>query len=186
MSNKVNPILTVSVLDLMPDDDKRYELFEGEIFVSRAPALSHQRVLANLVTILESFLRESGVGKIWPTPGVVFDDLNAAIADIAFVRSERLGVVASRDKITGAPDLIVEILSAGSADQRRDRIIKRQVYSKFLVSEYWIVDRFERLIEIYRLHEAQLVLVATLNEGDVVSSTALPGLNLEVGQVFNE
>ncbi len=186
MVTTASPILNVNDLELMPDDGNRYELFEGEIFVSRAPALSHQRVLTNLITIFQSFLKVNAIGKIWPTPGVTLDDLNAAIPDMAFVKSERIGSVASGDRIIEAPDLVVEILSEGSENVRRDRVVKRQVYGKFGVSEYWIVDRFERTIEIYQLQEEQLLLVATLREDDVLTSASLPGLSFEVCDVFNE
>ena len=74
MSTKVDPLLTVSDLDLMPDDENRYELFEGELFVSRAPGLPHQTVLANLLTLIKVFLTKKPLGKIWPTPGVIFDN----------------------------------------------------------------------------------------------------------------
>ncbi len=186
MSTKVNPILTVADLNLLPDDGNCYELFEGEIFVSRAPSLSHQVVLDNLVTLFKNFLSTRDLGRIWSTPGVIFDGLNAAMPDIAFVASEHLAKIASADKITGAPDLMIEILSEGAENVRRDRVVKRQVYGKFGVSEYWIVDRFERTIEIYQLQEEQLLLVATLRGNDRVTSSALPGFDAEVRQVFIE
>lgn len=186
MSTKVDPILTVADLNLLPDDHKRYELFEGEIFVSRDPSLSHQVVLDNLVTLLKNFLSTRDLGRIWSTPGVIFDGLNAAMPDIAFVANEHLAKIVSGDKITGAPDLMIEILSEGAENVRRDRVVKRQVYGKFGVSEYWIVDRFERTIEIYQLQEEQLLLVATLREDDVLTSASLPGLSFEVCDVFNE
>ncbi len=186
MSTKVDPILTVSDLDLMPEDDNRYELFEGEIFMSRAPALPHQRVLTNLVTIFELFLRINLIGKIWPTPGVIFDDFNAVIPDLVFVRSERIAEIASGDKILGAPDLVIEILSEGAENERRDRIIKRQAYSKFGVVEYWIVDRYGRSLEIYSLQNGQLVLTATVKDDDILASLLLPGFECKVRQVFEE
>ena len=66
LSAKVDPILTVADLHLMPDDDNRYELFEGEVFVSRAPGLPHQRILTNLLVLFELHLRKHPVARVWP------------------------------------------------------------------------------------------------------------------------
>lgn len=162
MSARVDPILTVADLDLMPDDDNRYELFEGEVFVSRAPGLPHQRVLTNLLILFELHLREHPIAKVWPNPGVIFDDFNAAIPDIILVTNERMKRIASGEKVTGAPDLVVEVISPGAENERRDRTVKRQAYSKFGVREYWVVDRYQQNIELYLLEENQLVLFARL------------------------
>ena len=186
MSTKVDPLLTVSDLDLMPDDENRYELFEGELFVSRAPGLPHQRVLTNLLILLGLHLKDHPVARIWPNPGVVFDNFNAAIPDIVFVSSEHIDAIASGEKVTGAPDLVIEIVSAGAENERRDRTVKRQAYSKFGVREYWVVDRYRQTIEVYRLEQAQLMLVATLSSNDQLTTTLLPGFSCLVSQVFEE
>src|SRR5437773_5378558 len=148
MSVKVDPILTVADLELMPDDGNRYELFAGEIFVSRAPGLPHQSVLRNLLTELTLFLRNQPVGRVWPTPGVVFDDLNAAIPDLVFVSAERISEIAAGEKVTGPPDLAIEIISAGAENERRDGVVKRQACSRFGVRECWVVDRYEQTSEV--------------------------------------
>lgn len=184
MSTKVDPILTVADLDLMPDDDNRYELFEGEVFVSRAPGLPHQAVLTNLLLLIRVFLTENPVGKVWPTPGVIFDNLNAAIPDIALVSNDHIEAIASGEKITGAPDLVIEIVSPGAENERRDRTVKRQAYGKFGVREYWVVDRYQQTIEVYLLKENQLVLFARLGLNDELISKVVPGFSCRVSQVF--
>ncbi|MCM3872164.1 MAG: Uma2 family endonuclease [Pyrinomonadaceae bacterium] len=184
MSARVDPILTVADLDLMPDDDNRYELFEGEIFVSRAPGLPHQTVLANLLTLIRVFLAQNPAGKVWPTPGVILDNFNAAIPDIVFVSTERLEAIASGEKVTGAPDLVIEVVSQGVENERRDKTVKRQAYSKFGVNEYWVVDRYHQTIEVYRLKEGQLVLVTTLADGDQLTTPLLPAFTCLISQVF--
>jgi Uma2 family endonuclease len=184
LSAKVYPILTVADLDLMPDDDNRYELFEGEVFVSRAPGLPHQTVLANLLTLIKIFLAKKPVGKIWPTPGVIFDNFNAAIPDIVFVSNEHIEAIASGEKVTGAPDLVVEVVSQGVENERRDRTVKRQAYSKFGVREYWVVDRYQQTIEVYRLEQDQLILVTTLEHNDQLTTPLLPAFTCLVSQVF--
>ncbi len=184
MSAKVDPLLTVTDLDLMPDDDNHYELFEGELFVSRAPGLPHQMVLANLLTLIRIFLTQNSIGKTWPTPGVIFDDLNTAIPDLIFVSDEHIEAIASGERVTGAPDLVIEIISPGTENERRDRTIKRQAYGKFGVREYWVVDRYQQSIEIYRLEKDHLVLFASLGMNDELTSQVLPRFSCRVSQVF--
>jgi Uma2 family endonuclease len=184
VSAKVDPILTVADLDLMPDDDNRYELFEGEVFVSRAPGLPHQRVLTNLLILLDLHLKEHPVAKVWPNPGVIFDNFNAAIPDIVLVSKTHIEAIASGEKVTGAPDLVIEILSQGVENERRDRTIKRQAYSKFGVQEYWVVDRYGQNVEVYRLDQGQLALVTTLANTDRLTTPLLPAFTCEVSQVF--
>lgn len=184
MSARVDPILTVADLDLMPDDDNRYELFEGEVFVSRAPGLPHQRVLTNLLILFELHLREHPIAKVWPNPGVIFDDFNAAIPDIILVTNERMKRIASGEKVTGAPDLVVEVISPGAENARRDRTVKRQAYSKFGVREYWVVDRYQQNIELYLLEKNQLVLFARLGLNAELISKVLPEFSCRVSQVF--
>ncbi len=184
MSARVDPILTVADLDLMPDDDNRYELFEGEVFVSRAPGLPHQRVLTNLLVLFELHLRDHPIARVWPNPGVIFDKFNAAIPDIVFVSNEHIEAIASGEKVTGAPDLVIEIVSPGAENERRDRTVKRQAYSKFGVREYWVVDRYQRTIEVYRLEQGQLMLVTTLANNDQLTTPLLPAFTCQVSQVF--
>jgi Uma2 family endonuclease len=184
LSAKVDPILTVADLDLMPDDDNRYELFEGEVFVSRAPGLPHQRILTNLLILLELHLKEHPVAKVWPNPGVIFDNFNAAIPDIVVVSKEHIEAIASGDKVTGAPDLAIEIVSPGAENERRDRTVKRQAYSKFGVGEYWVVDGYRQTLEVYRLEQGQLTLVTTLANNDQLTTPLLPAFTCLISQVF--
>ena len=184
MSAKVDPILTVADLDLMPDDDNRYELFEGEVFVSRAPGLPHQRILTDLLVLFERHLKDHPIAKVWPNPAVIFDDFNAAIPDIVFVSNEHIEAIASGEKVTGAPDLVIEIVSPGVENERRDRTVKRQAYSKFGVREYWVVDRYQQTIEVYQLEQGQLMLVTTLAQDDQLATPLLPAFTCLVSQVF--
>src|SRR5215210_727231 len=107
MSAKIEPLLTIADLDAMPDDDNRYELFEGELFVSRAPSLSHQRVLINLATLIKNYLEQNPIGEVLPTPGVIFDDLNGAIPDIVFISNQQVSNIGTGERIMGAPELMV-------------------------------------------------------------------------------
>lgn len=151
MAAKVEPLLTLEDLDACPDDGNRYELIEGELFVSRSPGLPHQLVLHYLQVELALYLRANPIGVIVPGPGTIFSNYDAVIPDIVIIRHERWDSVTSEQKVTGAPDIVVEILSPGAENRRRDLQVKRQLYAKYGVAEYWIVDNEDRSIAIYRL-----------------------------------
>ncbi|HEX8921206.1 MAG TPA: Uma2 family endonuclease [Pyrinomonadaceae bacterium] len=184
MSAKVEPILTVDDLDSLPDDGNRYELFEGELFVSRAPSLSHQRVLGNLHAILRFYLDQNPVGEVLLTPGVIFNEFNTAIPDAVFVSHKHRNEIISGERIIKAPELVIEIVSPGKENARRDREVKRQVYGKHGVKEYWIADPLNRSLEIYRLKRHNLALVETLRDEDEVTSPLLPGFTSKAGRIF--
>jgi len=184
MLAKVEPLLTIADLDAMPEDGNRYELFEGELFVSRAPSLSHQRVLINLVRLFLDYLKQNPIGEILPTPGVIFDEVNSAIPDIVFLTNQQINSVGAGERIYEAPVLAIEIVSPGKENARRDREVKRQVYGKHGVEEYWIADPEKHALEIYRLENQTLKLVATLVDEDEIITPILPGFSCKAHQIF--
>ena len=181
MAARIEPLLRIADLDSLPEDGNRYELIEGELFVSRAPSLTHQIVFRFLLT-LGNYLEKSPIGKVWPGPGVIFSDFSGVIPDIIYISNERLDKIASGDRVAGAPDLVIEILSPGVENERRDRQAKRQLYGKYGVKEYWIVDSQKATIQIYR--SAKLRLAATLTRKDKLTSPLLPGFNCRVRDIF--
>jgi Uma2 family endonuclease len=185
MAAKIEPLLTVEDLDACPDDGNRYELIEGELFVSRAPGISHQRILHNLQFELELDLKGNPIGILVPGAGAVFSDYDAVIPDLVFVSNERWTSVVSGPRITGAPDIVVEILSPGAENRRRDLSVKRQLYAKYGVKEYWVIDPENRSVEIYRLLKQTLEIVAKLAEDDEITSCILPGFQLKVSAIFS-
>ena len=185
MSSRIEPLLTVADLDACPDDGNRYELIEGELFVSRAPGIPHQRVLHNLQMELGAYLKTNPIGILVPGTGAVFSDYDAVIPDLVLVRNERWQDVTSGQKIIRAPDLVVEIMSSGTENRRRDLSVKRQLYAKYGVKEYWIVDSENRSVLIFRLGEQKLQEIATLKRDDELTSPILPALELKVSAIFN-
>src|SRR5262249_30833354 len=127
----LNPLLLSRNLEAMPDDNNRYEVIDGELFMSKSPGVPHQAVSMNLTCMFLKFLEQYPMGSLLATPGVIFSDIDAVIPDLVFIRRERMNEVISGDRIVAAPDLIVEILSPGSDNRRRDRVAKRQLYAKF-------------------------------------------------------
>src|SRR5882762_10055186 len=151
MASRIEPLMTVAQLDACPDDNNRYELIGGELFVSRAPDIPHQRVLLNLEIALSHYLGQNPIGILVPGTGMIFSDYDAVIPDLAFVRNERWDEVVTGEKFTGALDLVIEILSPGTQNRQCDLTSKRQLYGKCGVKEYWIVDSENREVLVLRL-----------------------------------
>lgn len=168
-----------------PLDDQRYELIDGELYVSTQPHWHHQMAAANIIAALGAWSRQSGAGLVIDAPGVIFANDTAVAPDVVWVSTDRLAAVLGDDgKLHTAPDLVVELLSPGAENQRRDRETKLDLYSRQGVREYWIVDWQHRELQVYRRREARLELVVTLLEQDVVQSPALPGFAVRVGEFF--
>jgi Uma2 family endonuclease len=184
MSTQIEPLLTIDDVDAMPEDGTRYEVIEGELFVSRAPGLTHQRVSLNLALYIGIYLSRNPVGEILAAPGVVFSEFSGVIPDLAFVKTERREEIASGERITGAPDLVIEIVSPGAENERRDRTAKRQLYGKYGVKEYWLVDPYKRTVEVFLLKGRTLKLHAVYADGDKIISSMLPGFTCNVGSIF--
>ena len=132
----------------LPDDGNRYEAIDGELCVTPAPSLRHQRILMRLTLALHRLLVESGHGELFFAPtGVEFPATEEGVQpDLLFVSNQRRGILAD-PWIRGAPDLVVEILSPTTA--HRDRGVKRKLYDRQGVSVYWIVDPDARAVEVW-------------------------------------
>jgi len=179
-------LLTVADLDLMPEDGNRYEIIEGDIFMSRAPSFQHQLVVQHLGRQIGNYLDDNPIGVVAPAPGVIFDEYNGVIPDLVFISKERRAQVAGGEKITGAPDIVIEVLSPGPDNQRRDREVKRRLYAKFGVKEYWIADLENRRVEIYRLKDDVLEADRTLGQNDEITTGLLPGFRCSVQSIFRD
>lgn len=185
LNYKVEPKITIYDLDALPDNDfERYELFEGELLVAKAPSLNHQQIIRRLTVIFDKYLDANPVGEFWITPGVIFNEYNSAIPDLVFIARDRISQIASGINIVGAPDLAIEILSPGSENARRDNLVKRQIYGKFAVKEYWIVEPISETIEVSRLTNGVLASVGKFRNDEEIVSELLPDLSFQVKSVF--
>ena len=185
MAARIEPLLIVADLDACPEDNNRYELIEGELFVSRAPGIPHQLVIQNLQIAFAKYLEANPIGVIVPGTGAIFSDYDAVIPDLAFVRNERWDQVVTGEKFTGALDLVIEVTSPGAENRRRDLLVKRQLYGKYGVAEYWVVDSENRQIEVYRLQDQRLESAGTFKNSDELDTPLLPGFKLAVTAIFN-
>ncbi len=178
-------LLTTDDLTALPDDDGNiYELIEGELIVSSAPSLTHQRVIKNLTRDLANYLEQNPTGEVVPTPGVIFDGHNSVIPDIVSVTNEQLERIGSEPHIKLAPALAVEVVSPGRENARRDRVRKLRAYGKFGVGEYWVADPGAKSIEVYRPTGGALALSATVGGDEEITSPLLPGFACKASRVL--
>jgi Uma2 family endonuclease len=176
---------TISDLDLLPDNGTRYEIIDGELFTTRAPRWSHQKVADNICSTLNLWSEETKLGEATTTPGIIFSEADNVIPDVVWASFERLSLLLDdAEHLTGAPELIVEVLSPGADNERRDRVVKLKLYAMQGVQEYWIADRALQEIQVYRRQNATLKLVATLQASDEISSPLLPGFSYSVSVFF--
>ena len=186
MASNLKHLMTVKEVKALPDDGRhRYELIEGELHVSPAPGIPHQLVLLNLQVELANYLRQNPIGIIVPGPGVELSEYNYVIPDIVFVRKERWASIVANDEFIAAPDLIIEIVSPGSTNRKRDLILKHTLYGKYGVQEYWAVECWSRSVIVFRLSGNTLEEVRTLKEDDILESPIFPGLALKLSTIFS-
>ena len=172
-------------LELLPDDGKRYEIIDGELYVSKQPHWDHQLVCLRLGSLLDAWSVQTKAGKANAAPGVIFAEDDDVAPDIIWISRGRLATALQPDgKLHSAPELVVEVLSPGATNAARDREAKLKLYSRHGVMEYWIVNWQERHLEVYRREEAILKLHSTLYEDDILQSPHLPGFSCQVSQIF--
>ncbi len=166
------------------EDGRRHEILDGEHYVSPAPLISHQEVSSNLHTELGPFIKKYGLGKLLAAPTDVILSLHDVVQpDFLFISNKRFGII-TRENVQGAPDLIIEILSPGT--RSRDEGIKREIYERYGVPEYWMLDADRKTSRVYRRLGNRLRLVAELSAdaGDVLTSPLLPGLAVPLTDIF--
>jgi Uma2 family endonuclease len=172
-------------LELLPDN-KQYNIVDGELYVSKQPDWQHQFVSGRLFAALQAWSDQTLAGMANLAPGVIFADDDDVVPDVVWVSLERLRTALQADgKLHSSPELVIEVLSPGSENARRDREVKLKLYSRRGADEYWIVNWQERRIEVYRREEGLLTLYKTLNETDTLQSPLLPGFSCVVGQLFS-
>jgi len=163
-------------------EDKRYEIIDGEVYMVPSPGRDHQDASWNLEFTLGIFVKERRLGKVYHAPfDVVLSEIDVVQPDIMFISKERLNIITEKN-IMGAPDLIIEILSESS--EYRDRVIKKKLYSKYGVKEYWLVDPGKKEIEVMALQESGLETVRICGKEDILESLILKGLKIKLDEIF--
>jgi len=178
---------TIDLVAKMPHiEGERYEIIDGELYVTTQPDLRHQATSDNIIIELGGWSRQTGLGRTFQAPGLVYARDEAVAPDIVWVSRVRLAGIISPDgkRLHDSPDLVVEILSPGKANEERDRDKKLALYSRRGVQEYWIADWRAITVEIYRQDQGELHLARTLKSGDELTSLLLPGFACIIDRFF--
>jgi Uma2 family endonuclease len=177
--------LTYDDFLLFPEDGKRHELIDGEHYVTPSPSLKHQAVSGNLHYLLRAWLEQHPVGRVFYAPlDVVFTEFDVVEPDLLYVSHARATEVLTDKHFTGPPDLVVEIASKGT--RKRDETIKRRLYERSGVPEYWVVDPALDVVRVYRANAGRFARPVELwaEAGDVLTTPLLPGLEIPLDRVF--
>ena len=169
---------------LLPDNGKKYEVLDGELIMSPSPSPVHQNILLNLATILKLFVEQNDLGKIFIAPcDVVLSEYDVVQPDIIFIAKQNEHII-GESHIHGSPDLIVEIFSPHSV--KFDCDIKRKIYSRHCIQEYWMVDPTAQKVQVLRLQQGSLRLTMELSSNDTLNSPFFPGLNIKLQDIFSK
>lgn len=167
----------------LPDDGNRYELIDGELYMSTTPTPNHQFIADNFLVALSNYLKKNPIGKVVSAPlEVFFSETNLAQPDVMFISKARLNIIKPA-QVKGAPDLVIEVLSPST--EKRDRTVKLKMYARFGVLEYWLPKEKTATVEIFRLLDGELVPVVRLGKSDVLTSPLFPGLEIPLDEIFN-
>jgi len=174
----VKVVLTYEDYAALPNDGKRYEIHDGELSVTPSPTFRHQQVLARLLGILRAHAEVNELGEVVPAPiTVVLADTTVVEPDIVYIAKERLSIVSARGTIDGAPTLAVEILSPSTA--RNDRGTKRQLFERYGVLYYWIVDHDACIIDVHRAVDGAYGAPVRFGADALADLPPFPGLRID-------
>jgi Uma2 family endonuclease len=171
--------LTYEDFLLLPEDGLRHELLDGEHVVTPSPSLRHQEIVGRLYLLIGQHVRARGLGRLFLAPlDVVLSEHDVTEPDLLFVATERLSRLTPAN-VQGAPSLLIEVLSPTT--ERRDRTVKRRIYDRFGVEEYWLVDGERREVTVIDF----VAQPATeRRHRDRFSSRLLPGLEIDLHELF--
>ena len=166
----------------LPDNGKRWEIIRGELFMTPAPTTNHQRASRNLERILDDYVTEHDLGEMFYAPtDVVFSDTDITQPDLLYISKER-GRIITEANIQGAPDLIVEIKSPST--KKLDTQLKRRLYARYRVREYWVVDPESKTVDVFVLRGRGYRLYGSYRESDVLETPMFSPLSIAVQQIF--
>jgi Uma2 family endonuclease len=177
--------LTYDDFLLFPDDDGlRHEIIDGVHYVTPCPNTRHQMLAGRLYFEIELFLRSHpDTGQVFFAPfDVIFTKWDVVEPDLLFIAADQTGILTDKN-VQGAPALVIEIASPGT--RKRDQGIKRQLFDRGGVREYWTVDPDSDAVRVFRRESnGPLALTAELTRGDVLTTPLLPGLAIQLTELF--
>ena len=165
-----------------PDDGLRHEIIEGEHYVTPAPSMRHQRICGRIFHLVQSYLDTHPIGEIFVAPfDVLLSEFNVFEPDLAYLSAERSYLLTEKN-LQGAPDLAVEILSHST--RQRDQRLKRGVYERTGVQEYWLVDPDADAIDVFIRTDDEFAAPRRFSRGETLTTRLLPGLELPLDKIL--
>jgi Uma2 family endonuclease len=177
--------LTYDDFLLFPDDGKRHELIDGEHYVTPSPNTKHQAVSGNLHFMIRGWIEEHPVGKVFFAPfDIVFTQFDVVEPDLLYMSNQRAANILTSKHVAGVPELVIEIGSPST--RKRDETLKRRLYERTGVDEYWVVDPDVDAVRVFRRSGTVFDRPVELSAeaGDVLTTPLLPGLQLPLARVF--
>ncbi|MFQ5638686.1 MAG: Uma2 family endonuclease [bacterium] len=166
----------------LPEDRNRYEIIDGELYMTPSPLTVHQYILTNLGLEIGNHVTQNNSGRIfWAPLDVLLSPYDIVQPDILFISNKNKNIITEKN-IQGAPDLVVEILS--SSTKERDLGMKKKLYARSGVREYWIIDPEEQKIEVFSLSNHDYKLLKAYQKNQLLSSSVLPGLSIPLSKIF--
>jgi Uma2 family endonuclease len=170
------PRVSYADLERWPEDGRRYELYDGEVFEIPSPIPLHQVVSGRLFLALSAYVHAHGGSVFFAPLDIVLTDFDVVQPDLLLFTRDREHLLDLRKVTRHAPDLAVEILSPSTS--RNDRGRKMRLLARHRVKEYWLVDPDGVTIEVYRLSGVRFVLAGSARGDELVRSALLPDLHL--------
>lgn len=177
--------LTFDDFLLFPDDGNRHELIDGEHVVTPSPSSYHQIIVGNLHYALRRYLESHPAAVVFLAPfDVVLSRFDVVEPDLLLIDARRWHDIVTTDNVQGAPDLVIEVASPGT--RRRDETVKRRLYERTGVREYWIVDPDVEVLRVYRRADTTFgrPLELSRKAGDVLTTPLLPEFELPLQHIF--
>jgi Uma2 family endonuclease len=165
-----------------PDDGLRHEIIEGQHYVTPSPSTRHQRIVLRLLYLIENHLQQNPVGELFAAPfDVLLSEYDVLEPDLLFLSLARSPLLTEKN-LEGAPDLVVEILSPSTAS--RDKRLKRDVYERTGVDEYWVVDPDRDVVDVHRRSGEMFAEPVEFGRERILTTPLLPTLEIPLAKVF--
>ena len=177
--------LTYDDFARIPDDGMRHEIIDGVHYVTPSPAFRHQQLLGRLHVAIFTYLEaQPEIGQVLLSPlDTVFSPWDVVEPDLLFIAADQLEIV-TEPNIQGAPALVVEILSPGT--KKRDLGIKKELFDRGGVREYWIVDPKSHTVVVHRrASDGTFPKIQSLpDDAPAIMTPLLPGFSLSLEKLF--
>ena len=159
-----------------------YELIDGHMRKRNYPTILHQETSMNLLRKIDAFVFEKKLGKVFhPPTGVILGEHHVVLPDLVFVSNANIEIV-QETGIFGAPDLVMEIISPSTL--KDDRNDKKDLYARFKIKEYWLIDPQYASIELFECTEKGYELTGFAVETGKITSKVLEGFELDIETIF--